>query len=89
MAEWHILVAVVWENSFEPGDPSLKQIRREPKLLAEKNEKERKKSGRRNKGVAHLEGSGQEAPHHIPLSLCEWGRLWDEHVALFSPRSRD
>jgi len=50
MAEWHILVAVVWENSFEPGDPSLKQIRREPKLLAEKNEKERKKVVEETKG---------------------------------------
>ena len=33
------------------------------------------------KGVAHLEGSGQEATHIIHPSLCQWGGVWDSGVA--------
>jgi hypothetical protein len=39
----------------------------------------------RRKGVAHLEGSGQEAEHIIHPSLCQWGGVWDSGVALLPP----
>jgi hypothetical protein len=41
------------------------------------------------KGVAHLEGSGQEAQHHLHPALREWGSLWDDPVALLPPRLPD
>jgi hypothetical protein len=41
------------------------------------------------KGVAHLEGSGQEAQFPIRLVLRCWGGMWGGGIALLALRMRD